>query len=324
MAEVLHVLYRGQRCTLLENESVLDVLLRSGFEITHSCRAGVCGSCLMRSTGGAVPARAQQGMKDSWKMRGYFYSCSCLPESNLEIADTDEDVRIGAAITSLQLLSGDVIRARLRTDTPIDFRAGQYVTVIRGEVARSYSIARLPEERELELHIRRIPGGAMSGWFHDAAQIHDRVTMVGPSGECFYVAGREDQPLLLAGTGTGLAPLYGIVRDALKNGHRGSIHFFHGALHAGGLYLVDEIQELERQYAQLKYTPSILKGESSGPFAIGPIDQVIIDQIPKPAGWRGFVCGDPGLVQILKKKLFLSGMASRDIYADAFLPAARS
>ena len=39
-------------------------------------------------------------------------------------------------------------------------------------------------------------------------------------------------------------------------------------------------------------------------------------------GWRGFVCGDPGIVQTLKKKLFLAGMASRDIYADAFLPAA--
>lgn len=262
-------------------------------------------------------------MKDSWKSRGYFYSCSCVPESDIEIADTDNDLRIGGTITSLQPLSADVIQAKLRTDTPIDFRAGQYITIVRGDIARSYSIASLPEENELELHIRKVPDGQMSGWFHGGAKAGDRVGIVGPSGECFYVAGREDQPLLLAGTGTGLAPLYGIVRDALKNGHRGPIHLFHGALHAGGLYLVDELRELARQNAQLEYTAAVLKGDDTEGFSVGAIDSVILNRIPKLAGWRGFVCGDPGLVQVLKKKLFLSGMASRDIYADAFIPAAR-
>jgi hypothetical protein len=49
---------------------------------------------------------------------------------------------------------------------------------------------------------------------------------------------------------------------------------------------------------------------------------MIASRFPKLDGWRGFVCGDPTLVQSLKKKLFLSGIASRDIYADAFLPSA--
>jgi hypothetical protein len=59
-------------------------------------------------------------------------------------------------------------------------------------------------------------------------------------------------------------------------------------------------------------------------MAVGSIDQVVLKRFPKLSGWRGFVCGDPSLVQMLKKKLFLSGMASRDIYADAFLPAAQA
>src|SRR5678815_4416240 len=113
--------YRDQDFPLRESESVLDALLRNGITVTHSCRAGVCGSCLMRSAAGTLPLRSQQGMKDSWKERGFFYSCSCIPESDIEISDADADVRIEATITSLHPLSADVMQAGLRTDSPLAF-----------------------------------------------------------------------------------------------------------------------------------------------------------------------------------------------------------
>jgi CDP-4-dehydro-6-deoxyglucose reductase, E3 len=317
------VRFEGHSYALLEGESVLDGLLRQGLKLNHSCKAGVCGSCVMKASAGLLPERAQAGLKDSWKARGYFLACSCVPESDLELSAPGDDLRFTATIHSTSMLSGDVLRARLRSDQPIDFRAGQYVTIVRADgLARSYSIASLPEEGELEFHIRRIPQGQMSGWFHDTARPGDRVTLIGPSGECFYVAGREEQPLLLAGTGTGLAPLYGIVRDSIARGHRGPIRVFHGALHPGGLYLVDELRELSRRHAQVEYTPAVLRGDEGQGVVVGALDRVTADRIPNLSGWRGFVCGDPGLVQALKMKLFLAGMASRDIYADAFIPAA--
>jgi NAD(P)H-flavin reductase/ferredoxin len=317
--------YQGKLYSLGENETVLDALLRNGVPAAHSCKAGACGSCLMRAADGVVPGRAQAGLKDSWKAQGYFLACVCRPDSDLTVAPAGADVQLGATITALDLLSHDVLRVRLHCDTRLDFRAGQYVTIVReGGLARSYSIASLPHESDLELHVRRIAGGKMSGWLHDVARIGDRVSILGPSGECFYVPGKEEQPMLLVGTGTGLAPLYGILRDALRQGHRGPIHLFHGALHTGGLYLVEELRRLVAAHSHLAYTPAVLNGAGCDDFTVGPIDQVILKRFPKLNGWRGYVCGDPALVQSLKKKLFLSGMASRDIYADAFLPAAQT
>src|SRR4029453_5769144 len=138
--------YQGHMFPLVENESVLDALLRNGVKAPHSCKAGSCGSCLMRAAEGIVPLQAQTGLKDSWKAQGYFLACVCRPETDLKLSTVGADAQLGATINALDLLSHDVLRVLLRCDAPLGFRAGQYVTIIReGGLARSYSIASLPD-----------------------------------------------------------------------------------------------------------------------------------------------------------------------------------
>ena len=310
------VRYGDLASELQAGESTLDALLRSGAAVSYSCKAGSCGSCMLRAVEGAIPEKAQTGLKDSWKARGYFLACVCHPEDNLTCAPVDADAQVSAHILSIDPLSADVVRVRLTTDAAFDFRAGQYLTMVRPDgLARSYSIASLPVEGFLELHIRCLPNGRMSEWVRNGARVGASVKVLGPSGDCFYVPGKPDQPLILIGTGTGLAPLYGILRDALAHGHNGPIHLLHGALRAEGLYLRDELTQLAAACANFEYTPSLFESD-------GPIDQVVLKRYPKPAGSRAFLCGDPAIVQSLKKKLFLQGMDLKDIHADAFLPAA--
>lgn len=305
------VRYGAFACELQENESTLDALLRSGAPVPHSCKAGTCGSCMLRAIGGSVPARAQAGLKDSWKARGYLLACVCHPEDDLTLAGVDADAQVQARIVDLHPFSTDVLRVRLACIAPFEFLAGQYLSLVRPDgLARSYSIASLPGG-DIELHVRLLPNGRMSSWLRDSAHVGDTVSVLGPNGDCFYTAGRPAQPLLLVGTGTGLAPLYGIAREALRVGHTGPIHLIHGAVRAEGLYFQDELRALDG----VQYRPTLLESE-------GPIDQVVLSMFPKPAGMRAFLCGDPAIVQSLKKKLFLQGMDLRDIHADAFLPAA--
>ena len=317
------VAYAGRSLELSLGESVLDGLLRSGIPVAHACKAGSCGSCMLRAVGGCVPPRAQVGLKDSWKAQGYFLSCVCVPEADMEVSEAGADTRVAARIMAVDHLSHDVLRVRLEPERHFDYRAGQYLTLIRDTgLARSYSIASLPHESELELHVRLIPGGRMSTWLCEPASVGAQVQLQGPTGECFYVPDREDQPLLLAGTGTGLAPLWGIIQDALRRNHRGPIHLFHGALRMEGLYLREALRALAARYANFTYTAAVLEGAEEPGIFIGPIDAVIASSHPKLNGWRGFICGDPTLVRSLKRKLFLAGIAMGDIYSDAFLPSA--
>jgi NAD(P)H-flavin reductase len=316
--------YEAQWYPLQSEETVLDGLLRQGIAVPHACKSGVCQSCLMRAASGSVPEKAQVGLKETLKARNYFLACSCKLETGaeLEVGGGADELRVPARLDSMTPLSGDVLRVRLRPEAPFEFRAGQYLTLLRPDgLARSYSVASLPREGLLELHVRLLPGGAMSGWLRTEARPGDEVKIQGPAGDCFYIPGRPDQPLLLAGTGTGLAPLYGIVRDALEQGHTGPLWLFHGARDPRGLYLVEELRELAARHPNLHYRPSVLEGRLEEGVQVGALDALIRAECPKPVGWRAFLCGNPELVLSLRKKLFLAGLSLKDIHADAFLPS---
>ncbi len=315
------VRYCGAAFEAAPGEAVLDTLLRNGVIVPNSCRAGVCQSCLLRAAEGAVPDDSRRGLGAALVEQGYFLSCVCRPSGDLAVEPAG-GLETPATIAELDRLSPTVIRVRLRMAEPLVYRAGQYITLHRADgLARSYSLASLPGEDTLELHVRRAPQGKMSGWLFDQARAGEPVSIRGPAGACFYTAGRPEQPLLLAGTGTGLAPLIGICRDALRTGHTGPVHLYHGALRPDGLYLADVLRALAAGHSAFHYHPVVLEGDEASGALVGALDKTVVNRHPKLAGWRGFVCGDPSIVRLLQKKLFLAGMASSDIAADAFVEA---
>lgn len=319
----MNIEYEGQSFTIDRGDNLLEALLRNGHAIPHSCRAGACQSCLMQAIEGEVPAAAHIGLKDTLKAQKYFLACRCEPESPMKVALPEPTlVRTRARVTGHALLGEDVLELRLQTEQPFAYRAGQYLTVWDSQqTARSYSLASVPDlERDLCLHVRQIEGGRMSAWLHDSVKIGDSLEIQGPAGECFYLAGQPKQDLLLVGTGTGLAPLVGIARDALQQGHDGDIHLIHGAITTAGLYLHEQLLQMAREFSNFHYYASVLKlAQASEHIRLGNVIDVVQQVAPQPIDWKVYLCGDPELVNGLKKKVFLSGASMRNIYADPFL-----
>jgi NAD(P)H-flavin reductase len=211
------------------------------------------------------------------------------------------------------------IELQLLDDFPA--RAGQFLTFIREDgLARPYSIANIPAlDGFVSLHVGRVAGGEMSNWIHDELRPGDQATVRGPAGECFYLADEPDRPLILAGTGTGLAPLYAVLRDALQHDHRGPIHLFHGARRADGLYLDARLRELADQLEQFSYSASVLEGDAPGETVATPLDELLFGTYPSLKEQRLYLCGAPELVHAIKRKAFLAGASLHRIASDAFV-----
>ena len=316
--------YGEVTCELTQGESVLEGLERCGAEIANSCRAGACQTCMLQATAGQVPTAAQVGLKDTWKQRGYFLSCVCHPADDLEVRSIGATEDVPAAVIAVDRLSPTVTRLRLRAERPFAYEPGQFVTLLRADgLARSYSLASLTGEGFLELHVRRLTGGRMSTWVHESVAPGERMVIRGPLGACFYTPGAAERPLLLVGTGTGLAPLWGIAREALRQGHRGPITLMHGALEPAGLYLRDELTALAEQHETFTYLPCVVRGSGPG-LQEGAIDALARAQIaglPAPGQARAYLCGDPDTVRHLQRLCFLAGMSMQNIFCDAFITA---
>ena len=306
---------------LAENQSVLDCLNRQGVPVPSACRAGVCQTCLMRAMAGTPPVASQLGLKDSLKAQNYFLACLCQASEDLTVALPDDaHISVRAMVQKLELLSREIMRVELECQEPLEYRAGQFINLVHGGAhVRSYSIASLPRPGQpLELHVRRLPRGRVSGWIHEELQIGQSVEIRGPAGDCIYVSGKPGQPILLVGTGSGLAPLYGILRDALDQGHQGPIRLFHGSREAHGLYLMDELRALERRFPNFAYYPCLSGSAVPEGCRAGRAHEIALRETAGLKGWRVYLCGHPEMVKLARKKAFLAGASLQEIHADAF------
>lgn len=316
------VTFEGARYPLHEGESVLDGMLRGGANLSFSCRRGSCQVCLLRATHGEPGEQAQKGVREAMRARGYFLPCMARPSCDLHVEKPDlSELFVRAMVSKKETLAPDVVRLSLEPETNLTWRAGQYVNVRRADgLVRSYSIASVQsEDYFLELHVERI--GQMSRFLCDELAEGDEVEIQGPVGDCFYDPATRARPMLLIGTGTGLAPLVGIAREALLAGHEGEIFLHHGARTHEKLYMQDELRALAERFPNFHYVPSV-SGEAPKPgVAAGRATDVAFARNGDLRGFVAFFCGKPEVVEAARIGSFRAGIDRRDVHADPFEPS---
>lgn len=312
--------YEGKTFEVGAEESLLDSLNAQGASIPSSCRSGLCQTCLMQARSGTPPESSQEGLLDALRLEHYFLACICYPTEDLEVSLPGAlRTVIAASVIRLERLSETIRLVALKPEVPMTFRAGQFIHLFHETgISRNYSIAGIPSDDEIHLHVKRQPGGKVSGWIHESLEVNQRVSLSGPSGFSFYVPGQFEQPLLLIGTGTGLAPLFGVLRDALSQGHKGPIKLFHGSRSSEGLYLVPELKALADHYSHFEYRACVSGEESPHPYERGRAHALAFQELSDLKGWRVFLSGHPGMVKEAQMTAFLAGASLRDIRVDAF------
>jgi ferredoxin-NADP reductase len=233
----------------------------------------------------------------------------------------DDAVLYGrAAVRRIDKVAPEICRVTFRPSTPLYYRVGQFINIRRPDgLVRSYSLASVPRlDKDLEIHVKRLPRGQMSNWLFADVGPGDGLDLQGPNGDCFYVPGTPDQNLLLIGTGTGLAPLMGVVRDALDGEHTGGVHLYHGSREPDGLNMVDALRALAKYHGNLHYVPCVSGDDVPAGCRAGRADVAAFGDHPDLKGWRAFICGYPAMVREARKTALMAGIPIPHIHADPF------
>src|SRR6266568_4424434 len=163
--------------------------------------------------------------------------------------------------------------------------------------------------------------------------------LVQPDQPLDYRPGSTSHPLLLAGTGTGIAPLLAVARSALAQRHRGPVVLIHGASGPAALYLGTRCPRvLEAEAARAAAAGQV--AAAGGPPGARPvlswrtcllseggdIADAVAGELGKldgaPGRARAYLCGGARSVSRMRRALFMAGMSLADIYSDQFVPAA--
>lgn len=323
--------FKDHNFPLKPYESVLDCLLRNGVAIPYACKAGMCQACLVRAVDCEASEESRKWIKPELQARGFTLACQWVPGADVAAAlPSVEDFALKARLLRLSPLNGRVLKVELELcDRSAKFVClpGQYLTVTNPDgVSRPYSVANDPAlDGSIELHISNTRHGLFTQWLFNAAAEGDIVHLRGPAGNCHYgVVEDAAQPLLLAGTGTGLGPLYGIACAALRRGHTAPVTLIHGGRTAAQLYLVQELRALAERYGNFRYLPCVLEQDRDSNIRTGSIQQTLEQELPAAAGntnpgrMQAFVCGNPDMVHNLRKQLYLLGLRATNIHCDPF------
>lgn len=296
---------------VVQGANLLDALNAAGVTVPYSCRAGSCHACLVRCLSGEPEDARPEALARDKRAEGWRLACQCRVVSDLHVEAFDpRHDGLPANVLACDWLSPTVLRLRLLPERPLRYRTGQHLVLWASrEVARPYSLASLPsEERFLEFHIDcRDPGQ-----FAERARqlsVGDELRLGELRGGALrYDADWQDRPLWLLAGGTGLAPLWGLLRDLLRQGHQGPIRLLHVVRDPSERYLEADLRGLGELHGNLDV--QWLTADS------------LADHLPNLRPTRqtiALLCGSPTHVELLAKRLFLAGLPRGQVLADAFV-----
>ena len=333
----------GVEIEVEEGEWVLDAAFRQGIAVPHGCREGQCSSCkcLVLEGDCEVEKYSTFALPDYERETGHVLLCRSYAFSDLtiELLNFDEDLlRRAIAVKSFDgvlsattALTHDTRMLEVQLEQPMKFWAGQFVEfhVPGAGVTRSYSMASTQSSPTvLQFIIRKYPDGAFSSLIDTTLTPGTAVTLKGPFGSCFR---REEQagPMVLVGGGSGMSPLWAILKDHIESGEQRPIRFFYGARTRKDLFFLEAFGAITAKLTDFEFIPVLSQAtpEDDWNGEAGFVHEAV-DRILRAQGLPGVVdaytCGPPPMIDALLPVLQGLGVALDHTYVDKFTPASAS
>lgn len=334
----------GQTIGIAAGQTVLDACLRQGVWLPHACCHGLCATCKVQVVDGEVDqgSASDFALMDFEREEGKCLACCATPMSDLVIeADLDEDP--DAENLPLQDYTGKVvaiddvtptirvIRLEVGHAAHVAFQAGQYLNLkVPGcDDPRAFSLANAPHENQIELHVRRVPGGEATGWLHERLEPGAQLEFAAPFGR-FFVRKQAQVPTIFLAGGSGLSSPKSMIVDLLNEGSMLPITLVHGARNRDELYFAEFFESLAQRHPNFRYLPALSDEpvDSDWTGSRGYVHDVLKTHFADPAGaadFRGhkaYLCGPPPMIEACIKTLMQGRLFERDIYTEKFLSAA--
>ena len=315
----------------------MDAALREGIYLPHACCHGLCATCKVQITDGEV----DHGQASNFALMDYereeqkCLACCATLQSDVVIeADIDEEPDalnlpiddFDGVVERIENLTPTIKGVWIRLDKPMQFQAGQYVNLTVGELdARAFSLANSPSTGDLiELNIKQVPGGQITGYVHNDLKVGEHVKVVGPYGR-FFTRKSAQLPLIFMAGGSGLSSPKSMIAELLEDDCTLPITLVYGARTRDELYDHDLFVQWTQKYPNFTYVPALSaveEGDAWNGFR-GFVHDAAKTQFDNDfRGHKAYLCGPPLMIESCISTLMQGRLFERDIYTEKFISAA--
>lgn len=228
-------------------------------------------------------------------------------------------LRVGRVVAETADARSFVLEVPGELDEAFAYRAGQFCT-FRIEVGdrpllRCYSMSSSPEvDGELQVTVKRVPGGAVSNWMIDNLGPGDTVEVTPPAG-VFSLSGGTGDVVAFAG-GSGITPVFSIVKTALATTTR-HVRVLYANREPGSVIFREGLERLAASHRQRLEVVHHLDAHRG----LVTIEEVT-DFAGGAPGAEYFLCGPQPFMDLVAGALDGRGVAPGEVHLERFDPLA--
>ncbi len=213
------------------------------------------------------------------------------------------------------------------------YTAGQHLTLrtdVGGHVVRrSYSICTAvpasgaPES--LRVAVKRLEGGAFSGWVHGALRPGALVDVMTPSGHF----GCRTEPTarrhhVAVAAGSGITPVMSIIATVLAQEPGSRVTLLYGNRRTSSVMFLEELEDLKNTYRERLHLVHVLSREEqeaallSGRLEPERVEAILDALVGVPGVDEWYLCGPFGMVTGVRDLLARRGVDAAHVHSELF------
>jgi len=209
------------------------------------------------------------------------------------------------------------------------FSAGQHLTVrteIDGvEVRRNYSICAPATTGILRVAVKRLAGGAFSGFATQTLRVGDTVDVMTPTGRFVprLDPGNAKHYCAVA-AGSGITPVLSIVATVLDVEPRSRVTLLYGNRTSRSVMFLDELADLKDRHPTRLQLVHVLSREAQdvelfhGRLDGAKLQRLLATLVPPSTVDEWFLCGPFAMVEDVRATLLEAGVAAADVHTELF------
>jgi CDP-4-dehydro-6-deoxyglucose reductase, E3 len=219
-----------------------------------------------------------------------------------------------ARVESVTPLTDSIIQLILKPKQYVDYQAGQYLNILCGDNALSYSIANAPlGSKHYELHIRHSAENPYQKQLFSEIRQKGLLNIELPMGQCSIEQLSMQRPILFIAGGTGFAPIKAMIEHLLTNDMQEPFALYWGARTRSDLYMEEKVSHWQSHAAHFHYY-SLLSDEKKDNL----VSLVLKQQRQELSRWQIVVSGPFDMVYRTRDTFIQHGVLVESMYSDAF------